>query len=696
MADHSDADDEVGDAPPANPRRYFNQQLRPIYERVTIPVIEPFAGTAVAVPRATFARSLPRKGENRWRHSWYVPAAPPPNPLHADAFLPLADGTAPPPPPGAGNSASRKRRKNGKAKAKDEAGCSTDAAPEKRKKRAGFQRTVPMTGNIQTYKVRMLPTAEQKRELKCVFAAKRWVYNWCNAELKARRMVPDGNGGYRRLYASFQNVRNHFKARGRHQMPEWMGDISDKVLVGACQDVTTAWGNAYDNLKLGNIEHFDIDFQSATHKTPSEVVHVSKSTSTTGTDVSSPFVRFASAYSDDATNALEERIEEAEKAIRSKTQTIGNLRRGANNADRVGVHEAEKRELQASLSGLRAELVQRQQALLPDRRAECLLHLNKGFAPLGGIRLQDRRRVIERLLAEGNKLKEDAKLHWDKRRRAFYFIYTYEQPKPVDPDPTWTTKSVGAFDGGIRNFQRWGNATTGETGELVCGFRRRIHNRVERIDDLHSRCARRKTRQGARRKVRRTKPQRRWDAAQAVWRRQQRGPRPTPTPRQRQRRRGATSRRLGRKLRYDRARHKGWVEAVHYDAAAQLFERMDVVVNPKLATSEMAPRQGRVFGSNGVRAMLTMSHYKFDQRLKTVAERLPGKHVLSDTGEPGTSRTCPNPQCGRWHTHLDGDAEFVCPHCGIRAKRDDVGWRGNLLAAYGLAVGVHADGTSNH
>lgn len=708
MTEHSDNEDVVGDAPP-NPRRYFHQALRSVYERVTIPVLQPFAGTPAAVPRSTYTRSLPRKGANKWCHSRYIPATPPPTPLFADAFKPLADGTAPPPPGadggGGGGGAARKRRKPvpvANSSAADAALPPIEEEPvaaegPKRKKSKGFGRKVPMTGNIRTYKVRMLPTAEQKLELKRVFAAKRWVYNWCNAELHHRRRVPDGNGGYKRLSPSFQDIRNHFKARGRAKMPAWSSGIDDKVLVSACQDVSVAWLNGYDARTAGDLDKFHVRYQSATHKTPSEVVHIPKSTTTMGTHVSSPFVCFDSVYSDAATADLAAQVAEAEKAIRSKALAIGHQRK-SNNADRVATLEAEKAVLVASLPGLRAQLVQAQQALLPERRAVCLLHLNKGFSTLGGIRLQDRRRVIERLLAEGPKLKEDAKLHWDKRRRAFYFIYTYEQPKPVDPDPTWTTKTVGALDGGIRNFQRWGNATTGETGELVCGFRRRVQDRVETIDDLHSRCTRRRQRQGVRAedKKRRSKAERRWDAAQAAERRHNQGDRPTPTPRQQQRRRSSTSRRLGRKLRRDRARHTGWVQAVHYDAAAELLNRVDVVVNPKLATSEMAPRPGRVFGRGGVRAMLTMSHDKFDQRLKNVAERLPGKHILSDTGEPGTSRTCPNPQCGRWHLHLGGDVDFVCPHCGIHAKRDDVGWRGNLLAAYGLAIGVHADGTSNH
>ena len=36
------------------------------------------------------------------------------------------------------------------------------------------------------------------------------------------------------------------------------------------------------------------------------------------------------------------------------------------------------------------------------------------------------------------------------------------------------------------------------------------------------------------------------------------------------------------------------------------------------------------------------------------------------------------------------------PNCGVVVGRDDVGARGNALAALGKAMGVPADGTSNH
>ena len=143
--------------------------------------------------------------------------------------------------------------------------------------------------------------------------------------------------------------------------------------------------NGYDARRGGDIDNFDVRYQSATHKTPSEVIHVPKSTTTTGTPVSSPFVRFDSAYSAAATVDLAAQVAEAEKAIRSKRSELANATRKPNNADRVATLEAEKAMLVASLPALRAQLVQAQQALLPERRAECLLHLNKGFSTLGGV-----------------------------------------------------------------------------------------------------------------------------------------------------------------------------------------------------------------------------------------------------------------------------------------------------------------------
>ncbi len=82
------------DPPPTNPRRYFNQQLRPIYERVPIPTLPGSAASVVGVPRATYTRTLARRGYNRWCHSVRTPPHPPANPLFGGRFRALLDMVA--------------------------------------------------------------------------------------------------------------------------------------------------------------------------------------------------------------------------------------------------------------------------------------------------------------------------------------------------------------------------------------------------------------------------------------------------------------------------------------------------------------------------------------------------------------------------------------------------------------------------
>ena len=52
----------------------------------------------------------------------------------------------------------------------------------------------------------------------------------------------------------------------------------------------------------------------------------------------------------------------------------------------------------------------------------------------------------------------------------------------------------------------------------------------------------------------------------------------------------------------------------------------------------------RVFGRKVARSMCTMSHGLFSQRMESAASRYRGRHVITDSGEPGTSKTCSS--CG--------------------------------------------------
>jgi transposase len=669
---------DINDDEPPNPRRYFNQRLKSVYERVTIPTLAPFQQppTGMAVHKSQYKRSLHKNGtaknaspypgkkpRARWSHSSRTPLVPPPNPLFANRFKALLDmptdgdgdggdngggdgapGSSSAPLPNAkrskGNDGCAKqppvKRKPAKpARPAKKAVAKPKPVGEEKKTWKPFQRKNPVQGKLVTYKIRMWPNEEQTNELKRMFSISRLVKNWLNSELKANRQIPDPRnpGQTKALWPSRINLNAHFKAHRDEALPEWARqvDVSSTVFNNACFAVADAYQNGIQAVKEGRITHFDVKYWSNTVRTPTEVIGVDKKYRPDGKSAASIF-------------------------------------------DETTPHTPSK-----ARSG---------------KHSECLLHLNKRFKPLGGIRMQDKTHIIDSLLSEGKMLKENCKIKWDKRARSFHFIYTMDKPVPEDPDPTWESKSVTSFDGGVRGFQTYFNATTGEYGELVCGFKDRILDRLEKIDDLHSKSTRRRQGMGVRTedKQRRSRRQRRHDTIHAD-----------------ERRRRTTGcmtycypacnsqrvTRLNRKLRRDRVRHTNWVEAVHYNAINFILQRTDIVINPVLRTSQITERNGRVFGAASTRSCLTMSHYKFNQRLKWKSVFYPGRHVFDGTGEPGTTRTCPNPNCGRWHVNLGGDHTFTCPACAIVVNRDDNGARGNLLAAYGKAVGILADGTSN-
>ena len=288
------------------------------------------------------------------------------------------------------------------------------------------------------------------------------------------------------------------------------------------------------------------------------------------------------------------------------------------------------------------------------RRAECMMKLGKGFKELGGIVLQDKPAVIDRLLRE-EYLVEDAKIHWDKRVGSFHLIYTYEIPKLEDPDPAFLNKRIVACDPGIRPFQEFYSPTSGEYGELLSGKTTELMDRCKRLDKLHSMTAKH---QGGRTRSRR--------------------------------RRQATRRRFRKKCAKERRRLTNWVQAAHYDAAKFILSKYDIVIQPKLEVARLSGKEQRNIQSRTVRAMYTWSHYRYRQRLKSASARYAGRHII-ESREPGTSKTCTN--CGFWHQGLQtGDKLYSCPRCRIVVDRQLAGARNNFFSEYGRAVGVGWDG----
>jgi transposase len=300
-----------------------------------------------------------------------------------------------------------------------------------------------------------------------------------------------------------------------------------------------------------------------------------------------------------------------------------------------------------------------------DNRAECLALFGCNLKTVGGIRLQDKAHVIQKMLAEGRRLKETCKIHWDKRTRAFHFLYTHEIPRLEDPDPEFETKRIVATDPGTRRFQTTYSPTSGEMGILLYKARKEIERRCFDIDRRTSWLAKRRAREAPQSEC---KPR---------------------TRKQRQR----TVRAKAHRLAKERVRLHEWMRFSHYDAANALLKRYDLVIAPKLKTADMVPRNGRVFGSRTARAMYTWSHGLFTQRLESAAARYPGRCVITTMGEPGTSRTCTH--CGHWKADLGAAEHYECARCGVYYDRDVGGARNNFFAALGMAMGVDWDGQSN-
>ena len=437
------------------------------------------------------------------------------------------------------------------------------------------------TQNFRVYRIRVLPTAEQKSAIKLAFAVSRAAYNFANDRVR--------NGGQR---PNAQNLRK-----------EW---IAHKAVARASGTQGIKW-------IVESGVHNKIDAQSIR--------------------------QLAAAY---ASNDAKQK----KGILLSQGYTVQFRSHRRTRIETLNLEKA------ATAGPLLA--FQRVPYVARKKHAHCLVKLGGHFGPTSGLLLEDKPHVIERMVAEGKPL-VDGKLTWDKRLGTFHFLYTYILPTLPDPDPTFETKRIVAADPGVFPFQAWYSPTSGEHGRLLDGENATLEARCHLLDKLRSRLDRHR---GGRTRHRRQR-----------WR---------------------TRSRLRRRFARECNRLTGWVQAAHYDCANQLLRTHDLIIQPVFETSRLVRTETRNIQSGTARAMLTWSHYKYHQRLKSAAVRYPGRYVI-DAREPGTSKTCT--ECGAWNASLRvQDKLFVCPTCGLCVDRQLAGARNNFFAAYGAAVGVGWDG----
>ena len=130
-------------------------------------------------------------------------------------------------------------------------------------------------------------------------------------------------------------------------------------------------------------------------------------------------------------------------------------------------------------------------------------------------------------------------------------------------------------------------------------------------------------------------------------------------------------------------RIKHCIKEIHCKLAKWLCDNYKVILIPTFETSQMVHRTKRKIHTTTARNMLTWSHYRFRERLKTKAELYPWVKVIQ-CEEPYTSKTCG--KCGEINAKLGGAKTFKCSKCEYVADRDVNGARNILLRYLSLFV----------
>jgi IS605 OrfB family transposase len=130
---------------------------------------------------------------------------------------------------------------------------------------------------------------------------------------------------------------------------------------------------------------------------------------------------------------------------------------------------------------------------------------------------------------------------------------------------------------------------------------------------------------------------------------------------------------------------KNTVKDFHWKAISFLCKHFSIIMIPQFETSNMVKKATRNIRRSTARAMLSLSHYQFLQRLKHKAQMLGNKLIICD--EHYTSKTCG--KCGTLNENLKGRRIFVCPKCAYTEDRDIHGARNIFIKTMGILKNKH-------
>lgn len=592
--------------------RFYNSSLRGVYDSCLLPT-ESAATRSNMILSSMYSANIEQR--SAWRHTVHAPPSTASSAVGRSSLaLPFLKHTR--------LNSSQQQNKTARRTMSSTPSSSIVSAPSadqsaepnedgtKKRKRVPFKRAVALEGRQRSWKVRMLPTKEQATELKRCIGVARDAYNFANKRVREDK-VP----------ANRIALRNEWEKMNH---PPEVKAVARRFVRGAIYDLVDAYTSNYAKLKTNPRHKFVVLDRDEVH---------------------------------------------------SRTESLQVERRGVL-LEVIPVKDApdwvvqrKRREAERLALGLAPSTPHRPDGAWRKRRAECLLRFGNTLGAHGPIRIQSRQKTIDSIVKAGADLQAAARIQWNKHADAFYFIWCFELPPLMDPDPAFEHKTVVALDPGCTPFQKWYSPSSGEHGELLFEARPQLKQRCLEIDRLRGRIDRR---MGNPHQCTTT-------------RRVQRGSKGI-SKRKRQR----LTRSLRKKLRRECRRLSGHVESAHYDAANFLLRRHEIVIAPILATTRLTDRKTRCFGSKLARTMYTWSHFLFRRRLAFAAARWPGRYVF-ECVEPGTSKTCTH--CGLWNPSLKlYDKVCRCSGCGVTVDRQLAGARNNFFAAYGMAMGVGWDG----
>ena len=228
----------------------------------------------------------------------------------------------------------------------------------------------------------------------------------------------------------------------------------------------------------------------------------------------------------------------------------------------------------------------------------------------------------------------DSKIVFDTRTKKFHFAWIYELPSEEGLENQETSKTfsrVVSIDPGISPFMAWYSPTAG-AGRIGKGDYSRLVRMLMYVDKMQSRMVNAKGRTKYRLRLAKNKLQ------QNV---------------------------------------KNLVSEIHNKTIQFLLEKFDLIILPWFHSKNMSKRLGRKLSNQGVRSMLTWSHYGFREKLKSKCEVTPGKKLVVLESEAYTSKTCT--ECGTEDNYLRLQKVFSCRSCNAGASDRDVHAAKNML-----------------